>query len=128
MWVGMCTCRPYLGYCWPKRSVAAPLKRSEAHAHVETTRLRLATPHWVVFTRRGERRIQNLNVEVANVRTIIAREVEVYTRFGTGEAFRLAGPRSLGGGQKATYVLRGKPTIVSMGTPAVVAQCSNCER
>jgi len=69
-----------------------------------------------------------MNAEVTNVRMSIAREIEVYGRFGSGEAFRLSGPRHLAPGQRATYVLRGKPTIVSLGAPRVVAQCSNCEK
>jgi hypothetical protein len=110
----------------PKRAKAPPVV--EADSAQTLTRLRAQQPILVKRTVRGGGvEVRHANVEVANVGSVTASDVQVYLEQVGGVAYALRGPKKLFARQRALYILNSR-VVAGAGSWQVVTRCSSCRR
>lgn len=123
-----------LGPLWRGSAFAAPRKKlsveSAAYQTVkegEISRLRVGEPAVLVEERRGTRVINYVSVEVKNISTVAAQDIQVSAGISSGPSFPMRGPKKLQPGQRAVYSTRAKLPVTGGGL-RILANCATCRR
>lgn len=91
------------------------------------TRLRAGQPVLVRRAIRGGAELRHANVEVANVGSVSAKDVQVYLQQTGGVTYALRGPKELAPRERGMYILNAR-VFGGTGTWSVMARCSTCRR
>jgi len=110
----------------PKR--AKVVATVEAHSPQTLTRLRAQQPILVKrAVRGGGVEVRHANVEVTNIGSVTASDVQVSLEQAGGVAYAMRGPKKLLARERALYVLNSR-VIAGGGSWQVVTRCSSCRR